>query len=55
MLGAVGTFSGRIVGHTQVGQYQAVIPEVSGKAFVTGRHEFYLDPTDELGRGFLLS
>ena len=55
ILGAASTFSGRIVGHTQVGQYQAVIPEVSGKAFVTGRHEFYLDPTDELGRGFLLS
>ena len=55
ILGPASTFGGRVVGHAQVGQYQAVIPEVSGKAFVTGRHEFYLDPTDELGRGFLLS
>lgn len=55
ILGPASTFGGRVVGHAQVGQYQAVIPEVSGKAFVTGRHEFYLDPADELGRGFLLS
>ena len=31
-----------------------VIPEVSGRAFLTGRHEFVLDPDDPLGAGFLL-
>jgi proline racemase len=48
------TFSGRVVGHAQVGPYPAVIPEISGKAFITGKHEFVIDPSDELGRGFLL-
>ncbi len=55
ILGAASTFHGRVVDHAQVGSYQAVVPEVSGKAFITGRHEFLLDPSDELGRGFLLS
>jgi proline racemase len=55
ILGAASTFSGRVVSHTQVGPYQAVVPEVRGRAFITGRHEFVLDPSDELGRGFFLS
>ncbi len=55
ILGAASTFRGRVVAHAQVGPYQAVVPEVSGKAFITGRHEFLLDPKDELGRGFFLS
>ncbi len=54
ILGAASTFGGRIVGRAQVGPYQAVVPEVSGTAFITGRHEFMIDPRDELGRGFLL-
>jgi trans-L-3-hydroxyproline dehydratase len=55
ILGAASTFSGRVVGHTQVGSYKAVVPEVGGRAFITGRHEFIIDPGDELGRGFLFS
>ncbi len=55
ILGVASTFSGRVVGHTQVGPYTAVVPEVSGRAFITGRHEFVIDPQDELGRGFFLS
>lgn len=55
ILGAASTFSGRVAGRTQVGPYQAVVPEVSGRAFITGEHEFVIDPSDELGRGFLLS
>jgi trans-L-3-hydroxyproline dehydratase len=55
ILGAASTFSGRVVGRTRVGQYNAIVPEVSGTAFITGRHEFILNPRDELGRGFLLS
>jgi proline racemase len=54
ILGEASTFSGRVVGHAQVGPYPAVIPEISGKAFITGKHEFVIDPSDELGRGFLL-
>ena len=55
ILGAASTFSALVAGHTQVGPYQAVVPEVSGRAFITGRHEFVINPQDELGRGFLLS
>lgn len=55
ILGAASTFSGRVVGHTQVGTYTAVVPEVNGRAFITGRHEFLINPDDELGQGFLLS
>jgi len=55
ILGAMSTFSGRVVGQAQVGPYDAIVPEVSGTAFITGRHEFIIDPRDELGRGFILS
>jgi proline racemase len=54
ILGRHSTFSGRIVGTAQVGSYAAVVPEVGGAAHVTGRHQFIVDPHDELGRGFLL-
>ncbi len=37
-----------------VGPYQAVIPHVRGNAFLTGQHEFLIDPTDPLRHGFLL-
>ncbi len=55
ILGATSTFGGRVVGRTQVGEYDAIVPEVSGRAFITGRHEFIIDPRDELGQGFFLS
>jgi len=55
ILGAASTFNGRIVGRAQVGPYEAIVPEVSGKAFITGLHEFIIDPRDTLGQGFLVS
>ena len=54
ILGAGSVFSGRVVGQTNVGDYEAIIPEVSGSAFITGRQEYILDPRDTLGRGFLI-
>ncbi|WP_448601397.1 proline racemase family protein [Thermoflexus hugenholtzii] len=36
------------------GGFPAVIPEVSGRAWITGRHEFVLAPDDPLRDGFLL-
>jgi trans-L-3-hydroxyproline dehydratase len=39
---------------TKFGPHEAVIPEVSGSASFTGRNEFYFDPDDPFGRGFLL-
>lgn len=38
----------------QYGPHDAVIPEVSGTAFFTGRNEFWFDPADPLNKGFLL-
>jgi trans-L-3-hydroxyproline dehydratase len=36
------------------GPYDAVIPEVSGAASITGRNEFYFDPEDPFREGFIL-
>ncbi len=40
---------------TRVGATPAIIPQVSGTAHITGRHEFLLDPHDPLNTGFLLA
>jgi len=32
----------------------AVIPEVEGSAYLTGKHEFLIDPEDPLKAGFLI-
>jgi proline racemase len=47
-------FSGRVTGEVEVDGRAAVVTEVEGSAFRTGRHVFELDPADELGTGFLL-
>ena len=39
---------------TRYSGYRAVIPEVTGTAFITGRHEFFIDEEDPLADGFLL-
>jgi trans-L-3-hydroxyproline dehydratase len=36
------------------GPYDAVIPQVGGAAFITGKSEFCFDPRDPLARGFLV-
>ncbi len=36
------------------GPYNAVVPEVSGTAYFTGRNTFYFDPEDPLNKGFIL-
>lgn len=48
------TFEGRAVERTKVGPHQAIVPEVSGQAFITGRHEFIIDGKDKFGAGFLV-
>ena len=47
-------FGGKIVEEPQLGRYPAIIPEVEGHAYLTGRHEFMIDPDDPLNNGFLL-
>jgi proline racemase len=48
------TFTGRVLEVAKVAGYDAVIPEVSGVAYVTGRHEFVIDPRDPVREGFIL-
>jgi proline racemase len=51
----IGTrFAGRIIRETTFGPYTAVIPQVEGRAHITGRHEFLIDPADPLKEGFIL-
>jgi trans-L-3-hydroxyproline dehydratase len=44
----------RVLEDTRFGPYDAVVPEVEGAAYVTGRHEFLLAPNDPLRDGFVL-
>ncbi len=51
----VGTvFRARIAAENSAAGRRSVVPEVSGMAYRTGRHEFELDPADPLGEGFVL-
>lgn len=38
---------------TQYGSFDAVIPEVSGQSYFTGKNEFWFDPEDPLRKGFI--
>jgi trans-L-3-hydroxyproline dehydratase len=48
------TFTGRIVERLNFHGIPAIVPEVSGQAFLTGKHEFVIDPADPLKDGFRL-
>jgi proline racemase/trans-L-3-hydroxyproline dehydratase len=47
-------FTARVVADAEVAGRPAVVTEVEGSAYLTGRHEFLLDPEDPIGTGFLL-
>lgn len=49
------SFKGRIVGQTTVGDYSAVLPEISGRAWITGMHQHMLDPSDPWPEGYRIS
>ncbi len=49
------TFAGRILGTTTVGGHPAILPEISGCAWVTGTHQHMLDPSDPWPTGYQLS
>ncbi|GII52035.1 proline racemase [Planotetraspora thailandica] len=51
----IGTrFTGRLLGETTVGSLPAVLPSITGRAWVTGTSQFHLDPSDPFPAGFLL-
>ena len=47
-------FTGQVAQTTVFGPHAAVIPEVEGRAWLTGRSEFLIDPEDPLKDGFIL-
>ncbi len=48
------TFTGRLVRETRVGDHPAVIPTISGRAWITGFSTYVLDPADPFPEGFTL-
>ena len=49
------TFSGTILGETRVGNRPAILPEISGRGWITGIHQHMLDPSDPWPEGYRLS
>src|SRR3954469_8769756 len=47
-------FTGRVVGRTRVGDVDAIVPAITGRAWITGFHQLVLDSSDPLGDGFKL-
>jgi len=48
------TFEGRVVSEAEVGGTPAIVPEIRGRAQITGLHHFVVDPTDPFPHGFLI-
>ena len=48
------TFQGRIVEELHLGNTPAVVAEIRGSAYVTGIHEFIVDPGDPFQEGYLI-
>jgi len=46
------TFTGRLIRQTRVGDYDAVIPTISGTAWITGFAQYVVDPDDPFPNGF---
>ena len=48
-------FTGRILEETTVGDTPAIVPEIGGRAWITGDHRHTLDPDDPWPEGYRLS
>jgi proline racemase len=47
-------FTGRIAGETEVEGRRAILPEITGTAYLTGFSQFLFDPDDPVRTGYLL-
>jgi len=47
-------FSVEVIKTVKFGEHQAIIPRVSGEAFITGKQQFIIDKKDPLQQGFIL-
>jgi trans-L-3-hydroxyproline dehydratase len=51
----IGTrFTARVLHETKFGPHAAIVPEVEGSAWLSGRGELWFDPSDPLSEGFIL-
>ena len=49
------TFTGKILADTRVGPTPAIVPAISGRAWITGIHQHTLDPRDPWPRGYRIA
>ena len=47
-------FTGTLVAETRVGPYPAVVPTISGQAWITGIAQYLVDPSDPFPRGYTI-
>jgi proline racemase len=51
--GILGTvFTGRVLEETAIGPYRAIVPSITGQAWITGFADYVVDPTDPFPDGF---
>ena len=44
-----------IVSETRVGEVAAIVPRIAGRAWITGTHQYCLDPSDPFPEGYTLT
>ncbi len=47
-------FRGKALKETKIGKFKGIIPEIKGKAYITGFNQLVMDPKDPLKHGFQL-
>jgi trans-L-3-hydroxyproline dehydratase len=51
----IGTkFEGKVIQEVKFGMYNAIVPDISGTAYITGKNEFFIDPNDNIKTGFII-
>jgi proline racemase/trans-L-3-hydroxyproline dehydratase len=51
----IGTiFRGKVLEEKKTGEYLAIVPEITASAYLTGFHQFVIEPSDPLKYGFTL-
>jgi trans-L-3-hydroxyproline dehydratase len=48
-------FAGRILGETTVAGARAILPEITGRAWITGLHQYCVDPSDPWPEGYVVA
>lgn len=47
-------FKGKVIKETRIGDFKAIIPEITARAYITGFHQFVIEASDPLKNGFML-